>query len=87
MTVNEIRKYVEERGYPRGIFSNMIARLEAEYKDSEIDTLTSLQICNYIDEQSEHWKGFYKFLNERREERIKRKDTLSKSPTEEKTEE
>lgn len=73
MTIDEIRKYAEEKGYPRKFLIDMIARLEAEYKDGNIDELTSLQLCAYINEKSEYWKRFFKFLDERKRERDSKK--------------
>ena len=73
MTIEEIRKYAEEKGYPRKFLIDMIARLEVEYKDGNIDKLTSLQLCAYIDGQSEYWKRFFKFLDERKRERDSKK--------------
>lgn len=69
MTIEEIRKYAEKIGYPRKFLDDMIARLEVEYKDGNIDEFTSMQLCTYIDGQSKYWKRFFKFLDECEEKR------------------
>lgn len=75
MTVEEIRKYAEDKGYPKKFRNDMIASLEAEYEDGNIDELTSLQLCAYIDGESEYWKRFFKFLDERKKKKRNSKKT------------
>lgn len=78
MTIDEIRKYGEEKGFPRKGLVDMCIRLEAEFKDGNIDEMTSQQLCAYIDYQSEYWKHFQKFLDKNREERTKRREERAK---------
>lgn len=74
MTIDEIRKYAEEKGYPEKLLEDMIARLKADYQDGNIDEVFSLCLCEYIDGRAEYWQRFREFLDKNRKEREKRRE-------------
>ena len=74
MTIEEIRKYAEEKGFPKKGLADMCKRLEADYKDGNIDDMEAMQLCTYIDIQAECWKHVIKFIDANRHERTKRRE-------------
>jgi hypothetical protein len=87
MTIEEIRKYAEEKGLPHRGIVDMCKRLEADYKDGNVDDMEAALLCVYIDGQSEHWKGVRQFLDKNREERAKRKKEMAEKANSTKAEE
>lgn len=78
MTIEEIRKYADEKGMPKKGTADMCKRLEADYKDGNVDDMEAAYLCTYIDRQSEYWKEFRRFLDFSREERAKRREERAK---------
>ena len=74
VTIDEIRKYAEEKGFPKKGIADMCKRLEADYKDGNVDDMYAIYLCNYIDGQAEYWKGVREFIDKNREERAKRRE-------------
>ena len=73
MTIEEIRKYAVEKGFPKRGLADMCKRLEADYKDGNVDDMYAIYLCNYIDEQAAYWDRVRKFIDTNREERAKRR--------------
>ena len=78
MTIEELRRYAVEKGYPKKFLDDLIPRLETEYKDGNIDELTYLQLCAYIDGQVEYWKRFFNLLDETTKKRDKYREERAK---------
>lgn len=72
MTIKEIENYAKEKKVPKRGLDDMIKNLRAQYGE-EIDDMTALLICSYIDGWAEHCGMVRNFLENRRKERKEKK--------------
>jgi len=61
MTTKDLRKYAEEKGFPKRFTDDIVQRIESDTGE-DIDEMSFYELCAYIDRSAEYWSGFRKFL-------------------------
>jgi len=72
MTTKDLRKYAEEKGFPKRFTDDIVQRIESDTGE-DIDEMSFYELCAYIDRSAEYWSGFRKFLEYQRKERAERR--------------
>lgn len=73
MTIEEIRKYAEEKKLNPKTINNIITQLSTNYENGIIGEFDSILICAEIDRIAEFWKHTQKVISKNREERKERR--------------
>ena len=80
MTVDEVRKYAEEKGFGKRFIDGYIRDLERSDGEIRIDENGNVtypcMVTLYIDSAAERWETMRRIIKRNREEREKRKESI-----------
>lgn len=72
MTIEDVRKYAEEKKLPPKVISELLPQIETD-KNGNIDEIDFSLICAEIDHSANYWNSVKKIIEHNREERKRKR--------------